>query len=84
MQLDECSTKIDAFQEKKSGILGLVSEYNRKKTRWQGFDLSLSLKDQLTKMNEQMGLKDWKKGYSSACDQLILERQNVTSDIIVS
>ena len=25
----ECSTKIDAFQEQKSGILGLVSEYNQ-------------------------------------------------------
>lgn len=47
-----------------------------------GFDPSLSLKDQLTKINEQMGLlKEKKKGYSAAFGQLISECQNVTGDM---
>uniref|UniRef100_A0A7S1AJB0 Uncharacterized protein n=1 Tax=Noctiluca scintillans TaxID=2966 RepID=A0A7S1AJB0_NOCSC len=147
--LDECSKKIDALQEQKSGILGQVgdrvaenkemkaqlnkmkkslgytsedaideriasieyrmwtesitlkeekkllaeiadlkrnkpkvSEYNKKEEEMKGFDPSLSLKDQLTKINEQMGLlKEEKKGYSAAFGQLISERQNVTGDM---
>jgi uncharacterized coiled-coil DUF342 family protein len=47
-----------------------------------GFDPSLSLKDQLTKINEQMALlKEEKKGYSASFSQLISERQNVTGDM---
>uniref|UniRef100_A0A7S0ZNP3 Uncharacterized protein n=1 Tax=Noctiluca scintillans TaxID=2966 RepID=A0A7S0ZNP3_NOCSC len=59
-----------------------VSEYNKKEEEMNSFDPSLSLKDQLTKINEQMKLFfDEKKGYSAQYAELVSERQGVTGDM---
>ena len=62
---------MDAFQEQKSGILGHVSEYNKEEEEVEGFDESLSLEDQLTKVNEMGLMKAERKGSSAAFDQLV-------------
>ena len=64
----------DALCEQKSRISGQVSDRNWSTTRirMEGLDPSLSVKNQLTNIDEQMVLlQDEKKGYSAAFGQLI-------------
>ena len=86
--LGECAQKFYALHEQKGRILGQVdylehhkpqiSEYNKKKVQMGGLDRSLSLKNQLTNINEQIVLlQDQKKGYSADFGKLISERDNV-------
>ena len=70
MQLDDSSQKIHSVREQRPGILGRdskgetadlerdkpkVPEHNKNEEEMEGFDPSLSLKNQLTQVNEQMG-----------------------------
>ena len=62
-----------------------VTEHNKKDEEMEGFDPSLPVKNQWTKVNEQMGLlKKEREGYSAAFDQLIFERENVTRQELFS
>ena len=85
--------RLTALREQKSRILdqvgecvahsGLerskVSEYSKNVEEMEGFDLSLSSKEQLTQIDERVVLQqEAKKGYSGAFGQLMSERRHVT------
>ena len=59
-------------RSRNQGFWATLSEYNKEEEEVEGFDESLSLEDQLTKVNEMGLLKAERKGSSAAFDQLFL------------